>query len=546
MKLKEAGVFFGYFSGSEGLSNKLKGRGSVIQYLLSGTTTESRSDKLLTASVLLVWLLTVITLSVLHEPWRDEVRALSIATGTSFGSLFSGALLNEGHPILWYLLLNSTYTFTHSTLVLKVVSIVIAFTAILVFYLKSFFPNWMKIMFLFTILPLYLYAVVARNYGISMLFLFLFAYEYSRKSPRAFIYLLWLALLANSNTHSLVLAGLLYAYCLSKAVIPKAKLHFQFPSKQFVIGSIVLFATMLFSVITVTPDETSTVAGISNIQLGDVFHMILQMMIHPGTYFDIVFHVESVFVRDLVIWILFFGLLIKPRIAVVFILSVILLGSFFGLVYQGYYRHQGLIFIFVIALYWIASAEVKRDDKRKFRLPLIVMNRVSLSVLIPLVFLFHLRSTQVLVANDIMKDYSSSKAMAQFLATHDVYNDAILMSEPDYYLESLPYYADNDIYFPREERYGKVTSFTKENRTEFSLSEFLKAAQRIEKLENRPVLMLFGLPELANEDSVDYPIHYNRHFTWAPDEFKAFHEATEMLVDFQSALTENYAVYRLK
>ena len=68
-----------------------------------------------------------------------------------------------------------------TVLVLKVLSILIAGAAMLLFIFRSPFPLPLKVLFVFSLLPLYEYAVMARNYGISMLLMFSFAALYPRR-----------------------------------------------------------------------------------------------------------------------------------------------------------------------------------------------------------------------------------------------------------------------------------------------------------------------------------------------------------------------------
>ncbi len=68
-----------------------------------------------------------------HEFWRDEVRALSYAMGSSTLTDLLRSLENEGHPALWHLLLYAGYRATASTLVLPALSFLIAAAAVYLF-----------------------------------------------------------------------------------------------------------------------------------------------------------------------------------------------------------------------------------------------------------------------------------------------------------------------------------------------------------------------------------------------------------------------------
>ena len=89
-----------------------------------------------------------------------------------------------------------------NAVVLKVVSIMVALIFSGLFFFRSPFPLPHRILFLCGHLPLYLYAVVARNYGISVVFLFLIAMEYSRpRRASPWIVGVCNALLANTNIY---------------------------------------------------------------------------------------------------------------------------------------------------------------------------------------------------------------------------------------------------------------------------------------------------------------------------------------------------------
>jgi hypothetical protein len=57
---------------------------------------------------------------------------------------------------------------------------------------------------------------------------------------------------------------------------------------------------------------------------------------------------------------------------------------------------------------------------------------------------WNVHTTTVIVWRDLNLEMSSSKAFGEFLNTSESYRDAIIVPEPDYLLESLPYYADSD------------------------------------------------------------------------------------------------------
>ena len=129
--------------------------------------------------------------------------ALSLARSAANPyDLVQTQLVNEGHPALWHLLLWTALCISDNAVVLKVVSIMVALLFSGLFFFGSPFPLPHRILFLCGHLPLYLYAVVARNYGISVVFLFLIAMEYSRpRRASPWIVGVCNALLANTNIY---------------------------------------------------------------------------------------------------------------------------------------------------------------------------------------------------------------------------------------------------------------------------------------------------------------------------------------------------------
>src|SRR5665647_1045938 len=103
--------------------------------------------------------------------WRDEVRALSVATkASSWVSMFSD-LHQEGHPGLWYVLLRTAFAITHSNLVLPILALLIGIAAAYLVLRYAPFPFWLRLLTVFGAFLSYEFSVSARNYGIGVLLL---------------------------------------------------------------------------------------------------------------------------------------------------------------------------------------------------------------------------------------------------------------------------------------------------------------------------------------------------------------------------------------
>ena len=138
--------------------------------------------------------------------------------------------------------------------------------------------------------------------------------------------------------------------------------------------------------------------------------------------------------------------------------------------------------------------------------------------------------------------------MGEFLDHDTALNAAVIVAEPDFHMETLPYYADNAIYMPRERRYGTTVSWSHNSDSLLSLSGLLNSARAIQKERAGPVLIVVGDPvRLApGNEEIRYP--FLRKFYWTHQEFVDFDTSTVLLRDFDRAYAyeENYRVYLLK
>ena len=152
--------------------------------------------------------------------------------------------------------------------------------------------------------------------------------------------------------------------------------------------------------------------------------------------------------------------------------------------------------------------------------------------------------------DDAQHALSSNHALGTWLQQHPAYNNAILMAEPDYIIESLPYYADNPLYLLREGRFGKTVSWTTASSQRMSLGQLLAAAQKIQHQEQRPVLIVLGhldIDAAKKQTAGEKDYSYNKIFAWGAEDWLEFTSATQPIATFGDATSdENYEVYVLR
>ena len=143
------------------------------------------------------------------------------------------------------------------------------------------------------------------------------------------------------------------------------------------------------------------------------------------------------------------GLVSRPSLLLAALGAQITFGVFFRAVYPGWYRHQGLYLVFLAFLYWVYIESAPARTRSGLE-GLIFQGGLYGAVLV--VVLTQLSRTPQLVRADIIGAKSASKAFGQFLNDSTQFHNAVIVPEPDYNVESLPYMPTTRFIFP--ERVG--------------------------------------------------------------------------------------------
>ncbi|MBV9511423.1 MAG: hypothetical protein JO303_14190, partial [Caulobacteraceae bacterium] len=107
-----------------------------------------------------------------HSPWRDELQAyLLVRDSPGLAGLFAN-LHYEGHPALWYLVLDAARCIIPSARALALVQAAVALGTIALVWRRAPFPDGLKLLILAGYFLLFEYGVIARSYGLGMLLLF--------------------------------------------------------------------------------------------------------------------------------------------------------------------------------------------------------------------------------------------------------------------------------------------------------------------------------------------------------------------------------------
>jgi hypothetical protein len=219
------------------------------------------------------------------------------------------------------------------------------------------------------------------------------------------------------------------------------------------------------------------------------------------------------------------------------------LGFFFSFGFEGDLRHKGLLLVLFVTLYWLSlDAGQGRPGTMATR-----FETLAFLAIWPLVLLWNDAFALFKVRSDIRNELSSVPAFGRWLSDHPDHLGSIVLGEPDYLLEALPYYAPQRIYIPREARFGKWVRFTTESKAVLGLGELLDVAQELSRREHRQVLIALGLPAAEFGRTSSYRHSYNKVLEWTPAEWDRFRRATKQVAGYWSPTTdENFDIYSVR
>ena len=509
----------------------------------SRDSSRSLRPAILTGAVLCIWLTVVIVATASHEFWRDEVRALSLVRAASSPLDLYQLTEYDGHPVLWYLLLYLGTSVVDTPLVLPVTSTVVAFAAVTLLMIAAPFPFWFRCLVIFGGLPLYEYSVMARNYGISMLLMFTAAVLYRKRTTHPWSLAFALALLANTNVHSAMLACIVAgiwgwdtAVDQTAGALPKGFSRY-LPLAGVLAGVYVClaFAAPRETAILETLQSTANATGTG--------HQILNAVLRPDdTFPELLPGWLPSKAAVLLLYGAIFGLWWRPNLLLAALVAQTAFGVFFRVAYSGWYRHQGLYLVFLVFLYWLFN---ESTSPRTLRGAGRLLFRGGLAAVVVLIVSDVARAPRFIRA-DLAGERSASRAFGEFLNGSGTYRDAVLVPEPGFILEALPYYAGNAVYLPRESRFGKTVSWANSRRT-LSLSELLSAARELRRRSDAAVLIVLSSldTDLARGGKKKYL--YGETFSWSDAEAREFQDSTTIVGEFRAFDgDESYRVFALR
>ncbi len=508
-----------YMNGFNSLSERMKPYAPVAENL-----------------ILALWVVGVFTSTLTHELWRDEVRSLLLATGIDSFSEFISMAKYDGHPLLWRSILTAMYAVLPNPVVLQMGSLIIGFLTVWLFVKYSPFQLWIKALFIFGTVPFGSNAVSARDYGMTMLLFFLFAILITQKTARPIITGVVLFLAANTNSYGMYMSGLFLGYWIVTSGLHVLK------DKRYIFACVLVVAGVLFSRYTTRVDVDTVFATpefMAQIEYGKHF---LAAILHPGEYIWYMLNLDLVY-RDIFMVILILGLfVVRPMLGLTVLVCVVLFNFVSGAIIYPQIRHQGVLLGFLMTAYWLALY-ILNSERPTFKFATPVYYFALIAMFVP--FMVHaIWHTKNALIEEALVDKSSAMAIGKYIETNEQLQRSIIIGEPDYTMQTIGYYSDNQIYLAREKRFGKFVKYSTEFQTLMTLSDLLDTAKELYQKRKVPVLIVIGYFGASEKNPKTFHSLYRGDFEMGVDDIREFNQQTLKLAEFNAAIgDENYQLF---
>jgi hypothetical protein len=481
-----------------------------------------------------------------HVMWRDEVRALSIAlAGDDLLAMLRG-LHGEGHPALWYLLLREAYFVFGHVAALPGVAFAIAAGAVILLIFRSPFPRALVIVLVGSHCFLYEYSVMARNYGISALLLFMIATTYYVGRDRGVRLGVLLFLLANSNVIATIMVVAFLLFWLFD-LIEENGFRWTPQLSNFVLNAAIAMIGIALCGLTILP--TFNDAAVHDWSTSSPAIAALKAVLNPaGTTRGGLYGGPSA-IGSLLLFGATVGLMPKRAAFLAALAGLLLFSLFSAVAAESSSRHAMVWLTFCITLYWICWRDVilAVADPSRASVPtlLFLAGRFMFLVILGSQFATGLLDIHSALFGRFVE--SKSADLGRLISARDDLTNAVIVSEPEFMVEALPYYAPNRVYFIREHRFGNVVRFSRSGKLETNLGEILQTSRELQQATGSPIVIVMAHRLKRIIPNRIYKEGYNWTFSASDAQIRAFLSATILIAEFGRTKTnETYDVYLLR
>jgi hypothetical protein len=434
----------------------------------------------------------------------------------SLSELFHN-LRYDGHPSLWYILLFFLSRFTHDPIAMQLCHLIIASSAAYIFLRFAPFTKVQRLLFIFGYFSVYEYAVISRNYALGILFIFLFCAAY-RCGPRKnyLVISAILFLLTQTNTYGILLAVSLTCMLIFEfSITPELRPLLATQKWQLVFCVCLILAGIFLSYIVMTPQSDGHYSGLwkNGVDIYRIPKTIATIWksyvpvpkLNRYCYWESNMFPGKTLPGVLSVFLLCFVLLLfsKKRVILsLFCLGTSVMLAFEALVYLGYIRHHGHLFILLVVCLWLEK--IFQEDRKSPSI--LLQNAADFCVRHKLTFINVLLGIQFCVGifasgMDIAFPFSTGKRVCQYL-TKEKLDPLPILGDTETSTAVIAGYLDRLIYYPRRDSFNSFVIFNKAIATPVNNQTILDKAKILSSNSKSDVLIILNYALKTNSGSI--------------------------------------------
>jgi hypothetical protein len=457
-----------------------------------------------------------------HEPWRDEADTWLMVRECSLSQVLH-LMPYAGTPSLWYLMLWPLAKLGLPYITINVVSGMFGIAAVAVLLVYSPFGLITNSLIAFSYLFSYEYPIVARSYQVSIFLIFSMAACHHIRFSRPLIYSSAIALLANTNVHSLLIALCLsFAYAIS---LLKNKLPMVSIAKGLLPAGIGILLAVLQLIQPADGQgirkECQYKLEYTHLTVREAFVPQVSSIDHGGTREELGDPPSRQAVGFIAV-LAVLGVLVRIRKSPWAISSLVLswtgLLALFVLVYGGSLRHWGFFVVMTIYALWVALQEAKSStlDTRLSRIDVcdFLLTRAAFATILSL----SLVTAVTAWVKDTHEQFSGGKTAAQFIEAEALNKFPIVSYPMSLAKPVLPYLPKGSkLFYPHEGRFGSYGKWDTKTYNYISERKLLRRLNRRFGENSKIVLIVAGTP-LKNSSRSEFRLAYRTPRTLTTDE----------------------------
>lgn len=388
-----------------------------------------------------------------HAMWRDELQTWSMARESrTIGELLYN-LRYDGTPPLWYICLWLLTLISTNPLLMQLFHFACASTAATVVMIKAPFPHWLRLLTVSGYYFAFEYMIISRGYVLALLTGVIYAAYRSREQCRGFITGTILGIMANSTTYGCILSISLLLREIYLSIM-RVKSKGNAGIKELCGVSAVYFPFLFFAIYFMIP------AGDGNFV--EHWNFTPDMEQFLLIYNKIALCLAPIPVNSLHYWnSLLLGSInpkLLPTISTLLLMSGIiilqkkrselltylfcLIGMliFGNVVYLGFNRHAGTLYICLIVCYWLQTGYQARKSSGSI-LPLGTADYL-------MIFLLAMNTVSFSLAakNHLRYPFSGSREMAEYIKAEKLVHRPII-ADIDFEVSPVAGYLDTPFYY---------------------------------------------------------------------------------------------------